>query len=460
MTDSICTFRTLISSDGYRRAVSSNDLQPGAIVSQEEPFSTMILQQHSHKYCANCLVKFKARIIGKRCLGGCHSTFFCDRDCQKQYFPIHKYTCKQYSKILESALQRWLHLAGGQNEADFPWENFLLGRNVYIQLCLLANVPVKDKCTNLPSLPCDIEALCEGPSHPDRNETIFYEHTLSKVIVHSFGIIDDPNAVWFFYRLLCKFRFNNFGIQSSLQTVIASGIFPRGAILNHSCDPNCILNYDRGIQVIRTIKPVSKGEELFHSYTDICQPTSIRQSRLMETYFIRCDCERCQGHSSRWKMVENALVEGNDRLSPEEAQNISKLTLTAQQISMENVDDGIDSLTREYETLCEALSIQEANLGRYNLERYKTQCLVLNVAMFLGSNVLSHAEATVDFLTFVCNEYHPLLLLQKMTLSELYDAHGKTNKARSMYKELVDACKVALGENHEFVHHYNELLSS
>ena len=156
------------------------------------------------------------------------------------------------------------------------------------------------------------------------------------------------------------------------------------------------------------------------------------------------------------------MIEGNTSLSEDDAQRISTLTLTAQQISIGNVDDGIDNLRREYDALREAVSIQKEKLGRYNLERYKTECLALNVAMLLGGAevVLPHAEATVDFLTFVCNEYHPLLLLQKMTLSELYDAYGKKGKARDMYKQLVNACKIAYGEEHEFVHHYKVLLSS
>ena len=456
----ICTFDASISSDGYRSAISSQNLQPGSIISSEKPFATMLLRPHSHQYCAHCLAKFDQDKPGKRCLGGCQYTFFCGRECQKDHFSIHKHTCKKYLRIMGGALQQYnSHFGMSGDEEGFPLENFMLGRNVYIRLCNLAGISVKDKRTDLP-LPSDIEALCEGPNTPTQDS--IYEKILSTIIANSFGI-DHQDAINFFNRLLKKFRYNNFGIQNSLQTVIASGVFPKGAILNHSCDPNCILTYEGSLtmQVIRTIKPVSEGDELFHSYTDICQPTSVRQSRLMETYSIRCDCERCEGQG-RWGGVDNALIEGNTSLSEDDAQRISTLTLTAQQISIGNVDDGIDNLRREYDALREAVSIQKEKLGRYNLERYKTECLALNVAMLMGGAevVLPHAEATVDFLTFVCNEYHPLLLLQKMTLSELYDAYGKKGKARDMYKQLVNACKIAYGEEHEFVHHYKVLLSS
>ncbi len=484
-----CTFETGKSSSGYRSALSPSALPAGSIVSSEAAFAVVLLESYAHQYCANCLVQFDSRIDdnrGKRCTGGCKNIFYCSRACQKEHFKIHKYTCKHYSRIVSNASQKYLECftedgkIGINDGHDFPLENFLLGRILYVQLCLLAGISVKDKREDIP-LPPDIHALCEGPcdvssmncvkvddkrKRSSRSHGQVQDRALSIVLANSFGI-DSGNEL--FYRILRKFRFNNFGIQNSLQTVIASGVFPIGAILNHTCDPNCILTYEVSTksghsvrQVIRTIKTVSKGEELFHSYTDVCQPTPIRQSRLHETYAIHCNCIRCQG-IGRWKDVEEQLVNGNDSLGPDDALKISTLILTAQHASMDTVDDNsyLDGLTREYNLLHEALSIQKLYLGQYNIERYKTECLALNVAMLLGSTdvVLPHAEATVEFLKFVCHEYHPLLLLQQMTLSELYDAHGKREKARGMYMNLVNASEVVWGKDHDFVHHYRTLLS-
>ena len=121
------------------------------------------------------------------------------------------------------------------------------------------------------------------------------------------------------------------------------------------------------------------------------------------------------------------MVEGNEDLSEEDANIVSAMIRKAQAISTECADDNdTDALEGEYDALRTALSIQKKKLGRYNLERYKTECLILNVTLLLGrEEVLSHAEATVDFLSFVCNEYHPLLQLQKQTLSELRAAFGE-----------------------------------
>jgi hypothetical protein len=40
-----------------------------------------------------------------------------------------------------------------------------------------------------------------------------------------------------------SFKSITFGILNSLHETIAQGVFPHAALLNHSCDPNCILRF-------------------------------------------------------------------------------------------------------------------------------------------------------------------------------------------------------------------------
>ena len=292
----------------------------------------------------------------------------------------------------------------------------MLARAVYIVLCQRSGTSVKEH--KLDDIVIDeIVVLCEGPadSAPTKEERL-----LASAVVNSFGF----EATSFFTGLLLKFRHNNFGIQNELQQVIASGMFPRGAILNHSCDPNCIMTYEGSKQIITTIWPVGEGEELFHSYTDMCQPTAVRQESFLKTYGFQCDCGRCHG-IGQWKNIEAKLVGGNDSLSIEDTKAISLSLLMAQKISSESSDEE-DNLQREYKMLRRALAIQREKLDRFNVERYNTECLAMNVALLMGSEeALAHARAIVDFLAFVCNERHPLLLLQRQTLSELEAVFGQ-----------------------------------
>ncbi|CAM9175445.1 unnamed protein product [Ectocarpus sp. 12 AP-2014] len=71
------------------------------------------------------------------------------------------------------------------------------------------------------------------------------------------------------------------------------GLFPSGAMINHSCSPNCQAWW-RGSQLeIRCSKPVAAGEELCLSYIPIDQPSTLRRAQLRHSWFFACRCRRC-----------------------------------------------------------------------------------------------------------------------------------------------------------------------
>jgi [histone H3]-lysine4/36 N-trimethyltransferase SMYD len=450
-------FVTKTSSNGYRSAHTLTSVKPGTIVSSETLFSSVLLRSAAHQYCATCFASATDTAEGrlKRCSGGCEYTYYCTRDCQIQDFGIHKHTCKKYSKIVTRGRQLFSNITCNSSkdslwshDNDFPYEDFMLGRKVYIKLCNDANIPIKEKI--LAPLPESLRQLNETVPSSDFCQV---ESALARVLADSFELYS-AESLSFFESLLAKFRCNNFGIQSMLQEVIAHGIYPKGAILNHSCDPNAILLYEGVTQVIRAIKPLKEGDELFHSYTDLCKPTYLRQQHLQRTYGFICDCERCRG-IGKWEKVEEELTK-NLCMSQDDEMKVQILIQKAQEISLDSTDECEEELKRDYECLRDALSIQRKKLGKYNLERYKTECLALTTSMLLqgNENVLSHAQAAVDFLEFTCNEFHPLLILQKMTLAELFDGFGYNSKANEIYNELVTSCSVTYGKNHVYVQHY------
>ncbi len=95
--------------------------------------------------------------------------------------------------------------------------------------------------------------------------------------------------------LLQKFPANNFSVTDDLVVSQAAGIYPLGALLNHSCAPNCVITYEEGthIQEIRTNCDVPAGTELTHSFVDVALPTLQRQAHLLSLYGFECRCARC-----------------------------------------------------------------------------------------------------------------------------------------------------------------------
>jgi hypothetical protein len=67
----------------------------------------------------------------------------------------------------------------------------------------------------------------------------------------------------------------------------------RASLLNHSCQPNCALNFlPTGGLEVRTIREVSAGDPLHISYIDCAQALAYRQEDLRNFYFD-CSCQRC-----------------------------------------------------------------------------------------------------------------------------------------------------------------------
>lgn len=101
--------------------------------------------------------------------------------------------------------------------------------------------------------------------------------------------------------MLANFQCNNFGITDDLLIPIGAGVYPEGALLNHSCDPNCVVTYAfneatlQYEQYFRCLRAVREGEELCHSYLDPMATTDDRRERLQSTYCFLCTCPKCVG---------------------------------------------------------------------------------------------------------------------------------------------------------------------
>ncbi|KAL8851423.1 MAG: hypothetical protein Q9221_003694 [Calogaya cf. arnoldii] len=66
-----------------------------------------------------------------------------------------------------------------------------------------------------------------------------------------------------------------------------------GAMLNHSCNPNCIFIFSGASLAIRSLQPIPANGELTISYTDITVPSHRRQEELRSVYYFTCGCEYC-----------------------------------------------------------------------------------------------------------------------------------------------------------------------
>ena len=84
------------------------------------------------------------------------------------------------------------------------------------------------------------------------------------------------------YRLR-QIRCNSCAILDDDFNHTGAGIYPRMALLNHDCRPNCVAVFQGPAIVVRAIAPISPGDEITICYVDAMKPCHLRRyERLLE----------------------------------------------------------------------------------------------------------------------------------------------------------------------------------
>jgi hypothetical protein len=81
------------------------------------------------------------------------------------------------------------------------------------------------------------------------------------------------------------------------------GLFPIGAMFNHSCAPNCSFLNQGNLLCTRTIVPIKKGEELFVNYIALNNDLLSRRYHLLQEKGFWCQCRRCNGEISHYEII-------------------------------------------------------------------------------------------------------------------------------------------------------------
>ncbi|RYE99563.1 MAG: SET domain-containing protein-lysine N-methyltransferase [Methanobacteriota archaeon] len=136
---------------------------------------------------------------------------------------------------------------------------------------------------------------------------------LLRVALENKWVSSEPGLVEEARHALRTFDCNNFMVVDDLMHPRGAGVFPAGALLNHSCAPNCVPMYLPSthpevvalqakdmpplvaplVQVFRTTRAVSAGEQLCHSYVELAATQQQRRHELQDAYGFTCCCTVC-----------------------------------------------------------------------------------------------------------------------------------------------------------------------
>uniref|UniRef100_A0A8C5MVT2 SET and MYND domain containing 3 n=1 Tax=Leptobrachium leishanense TaxID=445787 RepID=A0A8C5MVT2_9ANUR len=85
--------------------------------------------------------------------------------------------------------------------------------------------------------------------------------------------------------ILCLFlqvTCNSFTISDGEMQDVGVGLYPSMSLLNHSCDPNCVIVFEGKCLHLRTVKEIPKGEEVWQL---TCPPSFFRHLEWTESTY-------------------------------------------------------------------------------------------------------------------------------------------------------------------------------
>lgn len=96
-------------------------------------------------------------------------------------------------------------------------------------------------------------------------------------------------------------------LQHDSKETFGAGIFNIASYFNHSCMPNAILLTTTDAVIVKTVKPIKAGQQIFIRYGINPHWTAqLRKSYLLEHFGFVCQCSMCAANGP--SLLENAIV--------------------------------------------------------------------------------------------------------------------------------------------------------
>ncbi|XP_059136622.1 N-lysine methyltransferase SMYD2 isoform X2 [Peromyscus eremicus] len=286
-------------------------------------------------HCECCF----ARKEGLSKCGRCKQAFYCDAECQKEDWPLHKLECS--SMVVFG-------------------ENWNPSETVRLTARILAKQKIHPERTPSEKL----LAVKEFESHLDKLDNEKKDLIQSDIAaLHQFysrhlEFPDHSSLVVLFAQVNC----NGFTIEDEELSHLGSAIFPDVALMNHSCCPNVIVTYKGTLAEVRAVQEIHPGDEVFTSYIDLLYPTEDRNDRLRDSYFFTCECRECTTKDKDW---EGALRYGQKIIKPySKHYPVYSLNVASMWLKLGRLYMGLENKAAGERALKKAIAIMEVAHGK------------------------------------------------------------------------------------------------
>ncbi|XP_050750884.1 histone-lysine N-methyltransferase SMYD3 isoform X1 [Gymnogyps californianus] len=392
---------------------SRRRMRPGELLYRAEPFAYVVTKEQLGGVCERCLRRNEHL---HRC-SQCKVAKYCGKSCQKEAWLDHKQECRCLKSI----------------EPNFPPDSVRLAGRIVFKL-LRQSVCLSERLYSFSDLQSNIEQLSEEMKDGLRHLAETLQLYLKTEIQDASRL---PPAIDFF-QIFTKVTCNCFTISNGEMQDVGVGLYPSMSLLNHSCDPNCVIVFEGYQLLLRSVREIQIGEELTISYIESLMPTSERQKQLIRQYCFECDCLLCQnqekdaeklaGEEHAWKEVKDAV---NEVRYPKSKEEWEQVLARCQNLLSSNMGHLPDTNIYQLKMLDCAMD------ACINLESWEE-------ALYYGSRTLGPYRLYYP-------GFHPLRAVQLMRVGKLQYSQDMFPEALETLKQAYNIMKVTHGTNHSLI---------
>nr|XP_013799382.1 PREDICTED: histone-lysine N-methyltransferase SMYD3 isoform X2 [Apteryx mantelli mantelli] len=305
---------------------------------------------------------------------------------RKEAWQDHKQECKCLKSI----------------KPNFPPDSVRLAGRIVFKL-LRPSVCLSEKLYSFSDLQSNTEQLSEEMKEGLRHLAQTLQLYLKAEIQDASQL---PPAIDFF-QIFTKVTCNCFTISNGEMQDVGVGLYPSMSLLNHSCDPNCVIVFEGYQLLLRSIQEIQIGEE---------------------------DAEKLAGEEHAWKEVKDAV---NGVRCPKSKEEWEQVLARCQNLLSSNAD----------------------RLPDTNIYQLKMLDCAMDACINLGSweKALNYGSRTLGPYRLYYPGFHPLRAVQLMRVGKLQYSQDMFPQALETLKQAYNIMKVTHGADHSLMQALMEL---
>jgi SET and MYND domain-containing protein len=238
-----------------RRIVAKRDISAGSLLFEESAICAVIDDEHLNTHCSHC--------FGDNASSACGSCFilhYCNRDCQRKDWSIHKKECAGFLKCKPSRPDATVRV---------------ICRAIYMDQLNKSDL---------------MNQLVTNREHASDQRLLELVPTVKML---KFILGDLLRSAKETIDLILLFSCNGMNICDGEMVNIGVGLFISACHINSACLPNAAVIFAGSKANVRTIRDIKSGEEIFITYLNPTTPRTKRVKELRDTYYFDCKCHLC-----------------------------------------------------------------------------------------------------------------------------------------------------------------------